>query len=491
MTNQVENQNVADQIDDDLPNMSRRGFFKKTVLGGSAAMLTGGAVLGASKTSLEGSTNTPGIEVDKDFKPKDQRDVMLCHATSPYLSKIRNPERAEQYARLWKKDFNFNDAIQTFENRDHFDNNKVGYGQADRAIGHAAWYPLVVAKSRASAFTQPNTPMHSWDQTDVIEEQFDWGSGKRAADMIRSTARLFGAVRVGIAKFDKRFVYDPLYDAVDERTLSWEKDFPFKPKSVIVIATPMDYDNVATAPSWTSEGATGNGYSDMGKIACQVAKFIRGCGYNAVGAGNDLANSVAYAILAGLGEGGRNGSCIMPGVGPRVRICKVFTNIDFEDAYDQPHTWGIREFCKSCMKCAEACPSGAVSKDVEPSYYPTYEFSDEPDYTWNNHVGIKKWHSDAKRCFNFWMDNDTSCLNCVASCTFNEPDFWHHWFIMAINPMMPKFIHSFMAEAHPAFGYGGQSRTPIPVKVEKFWASGEGMRTNTSMKNNIGTAGKA
>jgi len=489
MTNQIENLS-SQELQDDLPNMSRRSFFKKTVIGGGAAMLTGGVALGASKAALEGSTNTPGIEVDAlNFKPFDQRDLVLTHAVSPKLSKIDHPERSVQYSHLWKKDFNFNDVVQTFENRDHFDNSKSGYGQADRAIGHAAWYPLVVAKSRAAAFGQPNTPLHSWDQTDVEAEQYDWGSGKRAADMIRSTGRLFGAVRVGIAKFDKRFVYDPLYDMEDERTLSWEKDFPFKPKSVIVIATPMDYDNVATAPSWTSEGATGNGYSDMGKMACQMAKFIRGCGYHAVGAGNDLANSVAYAILAGMGEGGRLGSCIMPGVGPRVRLCKVFTDIDFEDAYDQPRTWGVREFCKTCKKCADSCPSGAISQDDEPTFEPTYEFSDEPGYTWNSHAGVSKWHSDSKRCFNFWVDNDTSCLNCIASCTFNEPDFWHHWMMMAVNPMMPKFLHAFMAEAHPAFGYGGQGAEPIPGKVEKFWKSGADMRTNVSMKNNIGTAG--
>jgi hypothetical protein len=62
---------------------------------------------------------------------------------------------------------------------------------------------------------------------------------------------------------------------------------------------------------------------------------------------------------------------------------------------------------------------------------------------------------------------------------------------MAINPAMPKFIHSWMAEAHPAFGYGGQTQDPKIDKIEKMWNMGENMRTNTSNKHNSGTAGKS
>ncbi len=475
---------------DDLPNVSRRNFFKRTAIAGGAAMVAGGATLAASKASLEGRESN-GIEVSDSFKAKDQRDIVLVQATSPHLT-AKHPERNTEYQRLHNRpDFHFFESGAKYEHRDHWDNDRPGYTQADRALMHSAWYPLIVAQSRSAAFLQPNTPLHSWDQSDVEKEQFDFGSNKRASTMIKSAAKIYGAHRVGIAKFDKRFVYDPLFDVENGKELSWEDDFPFEPKSVIVILLPMDYDSIATSPAWCSEGTIGDSYTNMSKIACQMGKFIRGLGYNAVGAGNDLGSSVAYGILAGLGEGGRNGALIAPGIGPRARIAKIFTSIDLGDDFDVPHSWGINEFCKSCKKCADSCPADAISHDTEPSFEPTYEFSDEPGYTWNNHVGIKKWHSDAKKCFNFWCDNDGSCANCIASCTFNEPDFWHHWFIMAINPAMPRFIHSWMAEAHPAFGYGGQTKEPKIDKVEKMWGMGENMRTNSANKNNYGTAGKS
>jgi hypothetical protein len=43
-----------------------------------------------------------------------------------------------------------------------------------------------------------------------------------------------------------------------------------------------------------------------------------------------------------------------------------------------------------------------------------------------------------------------------------------------------------MSKMHPMFGYGA---TGDPSKVDKFWKTGKGMRINSSMKNNIGTAG--
>ncbi|MEA3278043.1 MAG: reductive dehalogenase [Pseudomonadota bacterium] len=504
MTNELDKQSVPEKPAPDASNAAdaipsphellddpgRRRFFKRAAVGGGTALLGGAAAYGAAKVSLEGrpADDYPLID-EKLFKPKDQRDTVLTFVMSKALNE-KHPERNEQYNRLQNKSFNFLTGIADMYAKP-WDNTKPGYTQMDRALQKAGWEPLVVAGSRWSANLQPNTPLHAWDQSDVEKEQYQFESKQQASDAIKSAARVFGAVKCGIARRDARWDYDPLYDPVNEKELSWEKDFPFEPKTVIVMLASMDYDCMATAPAWTADGTAADGYTQMGVKANQMTKFIRGLGYHAVGAGNDLGSSVPYAIMAGLGEGGRNGALLAPGVGPRVRIMKVYTDLDFVE-YDRPHTWGMTEFCLSCGKCAEACPAHAIplpeDKNGGYGFEPAYEFSDEPGYTWNNHIGIRKFYSDAKKCYNFWVENGSACGACIASCTFNEPDYWHHVFIMAITPWTPGPLHALMAQAHPAFGYG---HTNDPAKVKKFWKTGEGMRTNVDLKNNIGTSNKS
>ncbi|MDJ0610240.1 MAG: hypothetical protein QNJ67_14780, partial [Kiloniellales bacterium] len=255
-------------------DLSRRTFFRRAAIGGGATLLAGGATYGATRVALDGSVDEEAFVTDETFKPMDQRDVVLCYASSAALNE-QYPERNEQYSRLHKKEFHFHEAAKTFEHRLPWDNNKPGYTQKDRALHHAAWYPLDSSESHGMAHTLPNTPMLSWDQSDVEKEKYQFKSKQEAATSIKSAARVFGAVRCGITKRDKRWDYDPLYDYENERTLSWEEDFPFEPKTVIVILAPMDYDNIATAPAWTAEGSIGNGYVVMTQMANQIAKFMR------------------------------------------------------------------------------------------------------------------------------------------------------------------------------------------------------------------------
>ena len=130
--------------------------------------------------------------------------------------------------------------------------------------------------------------------------------------------------------------------------------------------------------------------------------------------GNDTALSVALAVDAGLGELGRFGLLITKEYGPRVRLCKVFTDLPL--APDPPADLGVRGFCEECKKCAQACPSRAIPEGGRTA---------EPLNVSNN-GGLEKWMVDAERCFGFWAANGVDCTNCRAVCPWNKPNTRYH-----------------------------------------------------------------
>jgi ferredoxin len=148
-----------------------------------------------------------------------------------------------------------------------------------------------------------------------------------------------------------------------------------------------------------------------------------------------------------------------------VRISKVYTDIELVE-YDKPRTFGVASFCLNCKRCANSCPSKAITFD-EQSWEPTY--SSDPDYIWHASRGVLKFHNDAKKCAKFWIDNDGSCGNCIASCPYNKPDFWHHRLVDAQNVIAPGPMHAFMREMDIFFGYG---KVDDPERVRKFWKMG-------------------
>ena len=186
-----------------LDNVSRRLFMKRAGIGGGAVLAGGAASHSAARASLEGRVvNDYPLTDEKLFKPKDQRDVILNFVSSKALNE-KHPERNEQYNRLQKKEFDWVNGIVDMYNKP-WDNSKPGYTQKDRALQKAGWAPLNIAGSRGSANLQPDTPFNSWDQSEVTEEKYQFKSKKEASDAIKSAARVFGAVKCGIARRDKR-----------------------------------------------------------------------------------------------------------------------------------------------------------------------------------------------------------------------------------------------------------------------------------------------
>ena len=227
---------------------------------------------------------------------------------------------------------------------------------------------------------------------------------------------------------------------------------PKKMKWVVAIAIPMDLDLLSRAPTALGDTAAALGYSHSAFVVASLAVFIRGLGYEAIPCVNDTAQSIPFAVDAGIGELSRLNKLVTPEFGAAVRLCKVFTDLPM--AYDKPVDFGLVEFCKTCKKCAEACPSRALSFDDEPSF--------KTRGPWNN-PGHKAWFEDSYKCFQYWQKTGTGCGICHASCPYSKGDqAWIHDAVKATASIAPAADSAFRAMDN-AFGYGKQ-RDP-----EQWW----------------------
>jgi len=299
---------------------------------------------------------------------------------------------------------------------------KPGHSLPDYQLGEGAWTVMRSAR--------PGAGLLAWTRVAVrtpreLGTQPYVASPEEIANTVKAAARLYGASLVGIAPMNESYVnllvprqdekqkdIDIVFDEVDLPAATETKfTIPKKMKWVIAIAIPMDMELLSRVPTSLGDTASALGYSHSAFVVSSLAEFIRGLGYQAIPSVNDTAQSIPFAMDAGLGELSRLNKLVTPEFGPAVRLCKVFT--DMPMAYDKPIDFGLAEYCKSCTKCADACPARALSFDREPSY--------NTRGVWNN-PGHKTWYEDSYKCFQYWQKSGTACAVCLASCPYSKGD---------------------------------------------------------------------
>jgi hypothetical protein len=214
---------------------------------------------------------------------------------------------------------------------------------------------------------------------------------------VKESALQYGASLVGIAEFDRRWIYS-------HRANGSPIDIPPEFRYAVVMATAMDAELIRKSPTFTGATGVGAGYSRMAFLSCCMAEFITRLGFRAIPMANDTALSIPLAIAAGMGSLGRNGMLLTEKVGACVRLCKVATDLPL--APDTPAGPPLNEMCMSCRICTEHCEPGAIS-----SGEPTFAVKCR-----SNNAGIKRWPVDSDRCYGFWTENGDDCSNCIASC---------------------------------------------------------------------------
>ena len=285
--------------------------------------------------------------------------------------------------------------------------------------------------------------------------KWEFESPEEASRKVKKAAKFLGACVVGIAKYDPLWTYSSIAKINKFQESSpqrWVRppaglefikpEFPFEPKSVVVMAVEMDYKAIACSPTYLAGAAVGLGYSRMAELGWSVRRFLSELGYRSFANGNDTTLSVPYAVAAGVGEMGRHGCLITRDYGPRVRLVKVLTELELKP--DKPKIFGAAEFCKECKRCAESCPSNAISFGEPTMEGPTI----------SNNPGAEKWYINPEKCFDFWVENGGDCVSCIASCPYNKTELWNHRMVARLTELPGGKLHYLMAKMDGIFGYG-------------------------------------
>ncbi|TCX53505.1 reductive dehalogenase [Dehalobacter sp. 14DCB1] len=417
---------------------SRRGFLKTSV--GIGAGAAGAALLGYDGGIANAAEvvqhDTMPVEISSDYQRYDQKKGVIFRAM------MGDPAVKTSFETYFGKH------MQTIPI-----NTGEGYGRLEEAMVAGAWG----VEDGLNGYHAPgfsSQGLYEWKPSQVSGKvnpnQYKFESPEAASEAVKRAAKFFGASLVGITPYDERWVFSKVFDM--QKLDSVPNVFPFQPTNAIVLALEMDYQAFEAAPTSLELAATGNIYSNMGVLVNKLSHFIRSLGYQTIPCGNDTALSVPMAIQAGLGELSRIGILITPEFGPRQRLCKIFTDLPL--AVDKPITFGVKEFCMNCKKCADACPSQAISHDKEPSFVAA---------TPSTNAGVKRWALNADKCLKQWGEAGTDCGVCIKVCPYNKPNEWHHDFVKLGTRTPARPVLRFFDDL---FGYG---KATVTEAIKEFW----------------------
>jgi len=275
---------------------------------------------------------------------------------------------------------------------------------------------------------------------------------------IKDVAYFLRADEVGIGKMPPYAYYSHKTTVGRDKMASMPVEkwtVPFEERLPYVIVVMVDQHLETTLASTGYDGISGSqsfrGYHATGNIAVILAKYIRRLGYNARAhhARNYGAVMPPCVIAAGLGELSRTGdSTIHPRLGFRHKVAAVTTDLPL--APDKPIDFGLQDFCRVCKKCAENCPSGAITFDDDPVEY----------------NGYLRWNSDFKKCAVFRTTNEegSSCGRCMKVCPWNSKESsWFHksgtWL-----GSKGKVSAKLLRDIDDMFGYGTET-----IDKYKWW----------------------
>ena len=220
---------------------------------------------------------------------------------------------------------------------------------------------------------------------EVADDVLAYENTKAASDDIRRQAETLGSLLTGITLVDQKYVY---------------KDHDVPHRYAVLMAVLMDYDEMKHGATERHVREVLKAYADGGKMAVELAEYIRARGYPARAhtLRFEQLMMLPHAISAGMGELGRHGSLINRELGCSFRLACVTTDLPMQT--DQPIDQGIDAVCANCNVCTEHCPGDAISGDKQLIR------------------GEERWLVDTEKCAPYW-GSYYSCGICLEVCPFN------------------------------------------------------------------------
>lgn len=441
-------------------NISRRNFLKNIGMASITMGITGtlgatamGSHLGEPMSGevyrrpwwvRQVDTPTTGIDWDQIERIDASQDTLATAGLGRYAT----PEENKRLGTLWDEN-----------ELERLVKQEPGFSLKEFALANAFYHSRDVLPRSFLGPQRAQRPedlgLAQWEGTPAENTRF-----------LKVAMQQMGAATVGVVELNentrkliyevdndgKQLVFENIAEAYEDDE---KRVIPYKARWVIVYAVQMSDIAMRRAPTKIAQMTTREAYQRGLMIQNNVQEFLRGLGYQGLGEAqlNGLGIAPAFAVLSGLGELSRLNRVITPEFGPMVRMFKLITDLPLEP--DKPIDAGIARFCRTCKKCAEACPPSALSFETEPGW--------EPVGDWNNR-GHEAWFEDSVRCKRYWHEElGTNCGICFAVCPFSKRNrsFMHDFVRMQIAQL--PFLDEVTRNMDDAFGYG------IQKDPEEWW----------------------
>jgi len=238
------------------------------------------------------------------------------------------------------------------------------------------------------------------DEENLPEQQVKTDPAKMSR-FLKLWSKKLGALSTGITELKEYHLYSTI-----GRGERYGEPVELNHAYAIALTVEMEKLLLDRAPHGPTVMESAQQYLNSGAIAVQLAEFIRNLGYSAR-AHIDGSYRVVCPLVArdaGLGEIGRMGLLMTPELGPRVRIAVVTTDLPLV-VDERIRDLTIIDFCERCRKCADVCPSKAIS------------FAGQEEIN-----GAMRWQINSEACFTYWCTIGTDCAYCMRACPYSHPD---------------------------------------------------------------------